>query len=446
MSNNLLLVSLNGEATAPLTARLARANVVVNEVRSLGEAERALLRKPFRVLIARYDGVSESCLRLLKFVREHRLPTHVILLSKTGAVRDAVNVLKEGAGDFIVSNTLDAATAESVLQSMAHLGESDGSKQHVEKKQKLDTILIGNSQAIQDVRSAVHLVAKSQTPVLITGESGTGKEVVARSIHLQSDRADKPFIAINCAALPKDVIENELFGHERGAFTGATDKKAGCFELASTGTIFFDEIAEMTTETQAKLLRAIEDKSFRRLGGKEELKVDARTVAATNKKMAEALKSGEFREDLYYRFSVIEIFMPPLREMAEDIPLLAEHFLSRFVEQYKKRHQRLSEKTMESLCAYEWPGNVRELRNVVERCVVTCQEAVIHPRYLPDRLTSTKRIGSTLNIPIGISLAEAERKFILHTIAACGNNKTRAAQVLGLSRKTLHNRLQKVSV
>lgn len=447
MTPHVLLFSINGEATSPLIKRLASEKLSIDEVRSFDEVKRLLRARPYRVLILSYDGSSQLFNRIIDFIQQNNLPTKVILLSKKDSVEDAVHYLKAGASDFIVGRSLDNGTAEALLQSINQIYESSHWKHDSgSMPQKMESILIGNSPSMQEVRTAIRLVAKSNTAVLITGESGTGKEIVARMIHLHSDRADQPFFALNCAALPKDVIENELFGHEKGAFTGALIQKSGCFELADKGTLFFDEIAEMSIETQAKLLRAIETQSFRRLGGREEVQVNVRTIAATNKKMAEALKAKEFREDLYYRFSVIEIFLPPLRERREDIPLLVDHFLKLFREQYKRHPQHFHEKALEMLTMYDWPGNVRELRNVIERSIITCQEAIIHPRYLPERITSAKRMGSSLSLPIGISLREAERKIIQHTIATCGNNKSRAAELLGISRKTLHTKLRKIGI
>jgi DNA-binding NtrC family response regulator len=265
--------------------------------------------------------------------------------------------------------------------------------------------------------------------------------VVARLIHLQSPRANKQFIALNCASLPRDVIENELFGHEKGAFTGALLMKAGCFEMADKGTLLFDEIAEMSMETQAKLLRAIETQKFRRLGGKEEVSVDVRMIAATNKDISAALKSKELREDLYYRLSVIEIYIPPLRERKEDIPQLANHFLSGFAPKYGKPPQRFTDESLEMLCDYDWPGNVREIRNVVERALVICPDEYIGPRYLPERIQRQTSAQQHIQIPVGCSTHEAERLLILQTLASAGNNKAKAAKILGMSRKTLHNKL-----
>ncbi|MEK6571619.1 MAG: sigma-54 dependent transcriptional regulator, partial [Bacteroidota bacterium] len=308
----------------------------------------------------------------LLFIEKHNIPTRMLLIAKSGGVEDAVRLMKAGASDFLVGNPPDARVMEAILRTVNQSKQSvlDLGGNAIQHNGNGETVLVGQSSAICEIRSAVNLVARSQTPILITGESGTGKEVIARLIHLQSNRADKPFIAVNCAALPRDVIENELFGHEKGAFTGALLKKAGCFELADRGTLFFDEIAEMTSETQAKLLRAIEHQGFRRLGGKEEVNVNVRPIAATNKNISAALKSRELREDLYYRLSVIEIFIPPLRERKEDIGVLVEHFLSVFSEKYGKPQQRFSDECLEMLIAYEWPGNVREVRNVIERAII----------------------------------------------------------------------------
>ncbi len=443
----ILLLSMNGESLAKLKERFEGDAPGIVEVRTYETAQKELLEKPYAALVDRCSRIGSKEYEILEFIRSHRLPTRVIVLPKAGSVEDAVSVVKAGASDVILARELDTTAAESVLKSVTkgespnpQAGEAGGTK-----STSPETMLVGQSLAIQEIRSAIDLVARSQTAVLITGESGTGKDIVARLVHLQSDRSDKPFIAMNCAALPKDVIENELFGHERGAFTGALQKKAGCFELADSGTLFFDEIAEMSSDTQAKLLRAIEAKAFRRLGGKEEIHVNVRMIAATNKKMSEALKSGEFREDLYYRFSVIEISISPLRERREDVPVLVNHFLSILGKQYGKPQLRFSDECLAILKAYDWPGNVRELRNVIERVVVTCRNELIEPRCLPERLSVLRNVGTTITLPIGISAWEAERRFIIQTLAAVGENKTKASQVLGVSRKTLHNKLREYS-
>ena len=291
---------------------------------------------------------------------------------------------------------------------------------------------VGTHPRIRSILAHLDLVALSDASVLITGESGTGKEVIARYIHRKSERRNKPLIAVNAAALPRDVIENELFGHEKEAFTGASSKRQGCFELADGGTLFLDEIAETHPQIQAKLLRAIELKSFRRVGGSEEIVVDTRIIAATNRAIPDALNSGSLREDLYYRLSVVEIALPPLRERQCDIPLLAGYFLCQFCEKYQKRCKALSSDTLEVLTNYSWPGNVRELRNVMESLVLICPEEQICSRHLPNRISGSTRFASpTIDIPIGVPLAQVERIAIERTLELLNNNKSEAARVLG---------------
>jgi len=311
---------------------------------------------------------------------------------------------------------------------------------------KEDPVFVGRSPVVTALLSQIDTIAKSQASVFITGESGTGKEVIARLVHCRSERFKEPSIAVNCAALPKDVIENELFGHEREAFTGATSRRTGCFEHANGGTLFLDEIAEMPPQVQAKLLRAVELQCFRRLGGHEDIHVDVRIIAATNKNVASAIKNGELREDLYYRMSVFEISLPPLRERKEDIPLLLDHFLNVFSEKYQKPRKRFSDETMEALMSFDWPGNVRELKNLVEGLVLVCAGGVIVPTYLPTKILARDGHQSTdICIPVGTSLREAQRLIIKETLASVGDNKSRAARILGLSRKCLYDKLRQFS-
>ena len=309
---------------------------------------------------------------------------------------------------------------------------------------KSEPALVGESQAMSGIRSAIDLVAPSDTPVIITGESGTGKDVVARLIHARSPRAGRPFITVNCAALPRDVIENELFGHEGGAFTGATPKKQGCFELADGGTIFFDELTEMSPDVQAKLLLAIEHKAFRRLGGKEEITVDVRALAATNRNLRGALQAGALRADLYYRFSVIELLVPPLRERRDDIPVLVEHFLSQLRTKYNSPDCRFSPGAMDTLCAHDWPGNVRELRNVVERSILVSRDSVMECSLLPTLGGATTPSAPFVTIPVGMTIEEAERRYVMHTLQATGQNKSEAARLLGITRRGLQKKLHRL--
>jgi DNA-binding NtrC family response regulator len=442
-SNNILFFSLNGESCSTVSQELLRVGINLKEVKTIQNVHEELITKNYKVFLIRSDAVDESIYSLIQFRKKYNLQVGIIVSARTGFVDDAVRCIKAGVDDFIVNECFDPRLVETLVKAVANYQTDFQGQRTADQQNRIESenVLVGRSQAICEIRSAVNLIAKSQATVLLTGESGTGKEVVAQLIHTQSNRAQKQFVALNCATLPKDIIENELFGHEKGAFTGALQKKIGCFELADGGTLLFDEIAEMTLETQAKLLRAIETHKFRRLGGNEEINVDVRMIAATNKPITAALKSKELREDLYYRLSVIEIYIPPLRERKEDIPYLVDYFLSIFTQKYEKTPQQFSDESLEMLHAYDWPGNIRELRNVIERALVICPDNMIGPHYLPARIHEHIPTNKHINIPLGCSAHEAERIVILQTLASTGNNKAKAARILGVSRKTLHNKL-----
>lgn len=313
-------------------------------------------------------------------------------------------------------------------------------------------VLITQNPIMEELLSKIKLVAKTKATLLITGENGTGKEVLAKLVHYHSSRSDKPMININCGAIPSELVESELFGHEKGAFTGAHARKEGCFELAHKSTLFLDEVGEMPKSIQVKLLRAVELGSFRRVGGKEEIEVDVSLISATNKILIDQVRSGSFREDLYYRLNVIELYVPPLRHRKEDIPLLVSHFKDHFTELYDCENIEFSDECIEMFMAYDWPGNVRELKNVVERCVVLSEGGEIDSNAIPSRIHRGENIypvctgnpnSNIIQIPIGTSLEEIERKVIDQTLYSVDNNKTEAAKILGFSRKTLHNKLDK---
>lgn len=304
--------------------------------------------------------------------------------------------------------------------------------------------LVGNSEAMREVYSLIEQVASSSASVLITGESGTGKELVARSIHKLSPRKDAPFVAINCSAIPETLMESELFGHEKGAFTGAASRRQGCFELANHGTLLLDEIAEMPALLQSKLLRVIEERSLRRLGGNKELAVDVRLLAATNRDPEEAVRAGTLRSDLLYRLNVIHIQLPPLKDRKEDLPLLAQHLVTQLAEKHDRPARFLSPAALGVLQFHAWPGNVRELRNVIERAVVICSgEQIERHHFAPYPIEQRERLRheDTITFPVGTPLEEVERQMILRTLQKTGDNKARAAQLLGISLKTLHNKL-----
>jgi transcriptional regulator with PAS, ATPase and Fis domain len=296
----------------------------------------------------------------------------------------------------------------------------------------------------------IRQVAPSKAAVLVTGESGTGKELVARAIHHLSPRRNGPFVAINCAAMPETLMESELFGHEKGAFTGAVERRAGCFELAQHGTLLLDELAEMPVGTQAKLLRVLEDSRVRRLGGKAEIAVDVRIVASTNRNLEEVLRKGELREDLYYRLNVFQILLPALREREGDLPLLAEALIGMLNRKHGCRVVEISSDVLEMLRRHNWPGNVRELRNVLERGVILAGEGTILPQHLPrdfgvaaaSRTPPQVADVNSVRLPVGTTVGQAEKALVLLTLQHTRNNKTRAAEILGISLKTLFNKLK----
>jgi DNA-binding NtrC family response regulator len=304
--------------------------------------------------------------------------------------------------------------------------------------------LVGTSESIRKIYTLIEQVAPSTASVLITGESGTGKELVARTIHKMSPRRDGPFVAINCSAIPESLMESELFGHEKGSFTGAASRRQGCFELADTGTLLLDEIGEMPALLQAKLLRVIEERSVRRLGSRKEIEVDVRLLAATNRHPQQAVDEGKLRSDLLYRLNVFGIHLPSLGERKEDLPLLTQHLVTQLAAKHGRPARFLSPAAIQALQYHSWPGNVRELRNVVERAVIICSgEQVERHHFAPYPIEQRERLRNedTLTLPVGTPLEEVERQMIMRTLQKTKNNKTRAAELLGISLKTLHNKL-----
>jgi DNA-binding NtrC family response regulator len=304
--------------------------------------------------------------------------------------------------------------------------------------------LVGNSESIRKIYTLIEQVAPSTASVLITGESGTGKELVARTIHKMSPRRDRPFVAINCSAIPESLMESELFGHEKGSFTGAASRRQGCFELADTGTLLLDEIGEMPALLQAKLLRVIEERAVRRLGSRQEIEVDVRLLAATNRHPQQAVADGKLRSDLLYRLNVFSIHLPSLDERKEDLPLLAQHLVKQLAEKHGRPARFMSPAALQALQFHAWPGNVRELRNVIERAVIICSgEQIERHHFAPYPIEQRERMRheDTLTVPVGTPLEEVERQMIMRTLQKTKNNKTRAAELLGISLKTLHNKL-----
>src|SRR5690349_15293556 len=371
----------------------------------------------------------------------------IVILTAQGTVETAVEAIKEGAYDYL-TKPIEPQRLKILLDKIV---ERQDTLREVKvlRKQLRDQgsfgQMVGSSGSMRKVYQTIEQAAPTGASVLIWGESGTGKELVAQTIHQLSPRNQLPFVPINCAAIPETLLESEIFGHEKGAFTGAFDRREGCFELADRGTLFLDEIAEMTPATQVKLLRVLQERKFRRLGGRQEQAVDVRVIAATNAVPSDAVKSGKLREDLYYRLNVFAIELPTLRQRKEDLSLLMQAFLAEFNERNKKNVSALDPAAMRILEQYNWPGNVRELRNVIERAVILSSGEFIDPKQLPPLVTDSPDVAKpTLSLTPGTTVEEAERRLILMTLEHTRDNKTRAAEILGISLKTLHNKLNRL--
>jgi DNA-binding NtrC family response regulator len=381
---------------------------------------------------------------LLKKIKEDYPDISVIMLTAQATIDSAVEAMKVGAYDYLEKPpdlTRLRILLDKCLEREKTLKEVQLLKSQLKQYGSFGD-MAGNSAQMLEVYRLIEMVAPSTASVLITGESGTGKELVARNIHLRSKRSEGPFIAINCSAIPETLMESEIFGHEKGAFTGALERRLGCFELANGGTIFLDEIAEMPVGTQSKLLRVIEERQFRRLGSKTEIDVDVRIVAATNKQPLKAVETGELRNDLYYRLNVFTISLPPLRDRLADIPILTEALIRQLNKKHDKNVKGTTDRVLKMFSTHNWPGNVRELRNVVERSLIVCDKDLIEDRHLP--VLEQREVSPSSNsvaIPVGTTVAEAEKQLIYKTLEFTENNKTRAAEILGVSLKTLHNKL-----
>jgi two-component system response regulator AtoC len=378
------------------------------------------------------DGIE-----LMKRAKEIQPNIEVIIITAYGSIPTAIAAMKDGAYDYI-EKPFCPERAELLVKKLAEhqelVEENLSLRQRLEDRYRFENI-IAKSSKMQRVIEAIKVVAKSNATVLITGESGTGKELVARAIHSQSHRRSKPFVAVSCAALPESLLESELFGHEKGSFTGAYAQKKGKFEFANGGTLFLDEVGEMSANIQVHLLRVLEEKEFTRVGGNEPIRVDVRVISATNKDLRKAIEKQEFREDLYYRLNVVNIELPPLRERKEDVPLLAEHFLHKFAQENQKEITGFSPEATEFLLDYDWPGNVRELENAIERAIILAKDSLVtvadlpHENMLPARST----------VP-GRNLKEVEKNHILNVLCETGGNYSEAARILGITRMTLYNK------
>ena len=421
------------------------------EVLGVGSGEDALAKfQEFdpQVMLADVELPGMNGLDLLRQLGEEIERIPVIIITGRGSDERVVQAIEAGAFWYIEKPLKPPVLRALLDRAFGRL--RDRQAVAVLTRQLRDAgklgALVGASGAMQDVMRQVEMAAPSTASVLITGETGSGKEMVARSLHMLSPRAERPFVAINCSAIPESLMESEIFGHERGAFTGAAERRIGCFELAHGGTLLLDEIGEMPAPTQAKLLRVLEDRKVRRLGSKVETPVDVRVLAATNKNPEQAVADGHLRQDLYFRLNVFHIHLPPLREHKDDLPLLIEHLLEEVSEKHGKKVSGVGADVMELLRSYPWPGNVRELRNVLERAAIASDRGVIGRQHLPSdfgHAAATVTAGlNGIRFPIGTTVDDMERELILQTLAATSQNKTRAAELLGISLKTLHNKLK----
>lgn len=385
-------------------------------------------------------------LALLQEIKTRYPETLVILMTAFTSIDSAIKAVRQGAEDYL-SKPLQLndlrMRLERALERRATHSRLSHLETQVRDRYRFDQI-IGRSPTMLRVFQIIERVAPTNTTVLISGRTGTGKELVARAIHFNSTRASKPLVDINCGALPEQLVESELFGHQKGAFTGATETKKGLFETAHGGTLFLDEVQALRSDLQAKLLRALQERAIRRVGGRENIEIDVRVIAATNQNIADAVRRGEFREDLYYRLNVVQIFLPDLRERREDIPLLTDHFLNRYAEANYQEPRRFSNEAMRLLLSYDWPGNVRELQNAVEHALAIGTDLILTIADLPGHLSGLPgTTGSTNLVEEALTLEEVERRHVLNVLEKSGGNHARAAEILGIDRRTLYRKLDK---
>ncbi len=422
-----------------------------HQVRAAETAEEALEQleaAPSDLVLTDLKMPGMGGMEFLRQLKQKWPDTEVLVMTAFGSIDTAVEAMRYGAYDYItkpIDRERFAVVIEKALERRALACENKQLKDCLETRTRFAQ-MIGESEPMQRVYSLVEMVADSDVTVLLTGESGTGKELVARAIHHKSRRSNGPFVSLNCGALPENLFESELFGYDKGAFTGATTNKMGRFELADGGTLLLDEVGELSLKSQVDFLRVLETKEFRRLGGTKIVKVDTRIVAATNRNLKEAVNDEEFREDLYYRLNVVPIHLPPLRERGDDIPLLADRFMEEFSAQHHRQPKEISRQAMRLLRLYAWPGNIRQLRNLIERLVVTVQDPLIEPDHLPEEIQVSRADARTLVVSLGSPLKEIEREAIRRTLIEVTNHREKAAKLLGISLRTLQYKIKEYGI
>lgn len=422
-----------------------------HEVRGVGTGEEALqelAQDAAELVITDLKMPGIGGLEFIRRVKGAWPDTEVVVMTAYGSIDTAVEAMRAGAYDYLtkpIDRERFPLVIMKALERRALASENKQLRDRLETRVRFDQ-MVGDSEPMQRVYSLVDMVADSGVTVLLTGESGTGKELVARAVHHKSARAPGPFVTLNCGALPENLFESELFGYEKGAFTGAMATKVGRFELAHGGTLLLDEVGELSLKSQVDFLRVLETKEFRRLGGTKLINVDARIIAATNRNLEEAVKQGAFREDLYYRLNVVPIRLPPLRDRGDDIPLLADRFLQEFAAQHHRPPKDISPEAMRLLRLYAWPGNIRQLRNLMERLVITVKESSIQPSHLPEEIQVSKEDARTMVVALGTSLKDIEREAIRRTLAEVTNHREKAAKLLGISLRALQYKIKEYGI
>ncbi|HIE58473.1 MAG TPA: sigma-54-dependent Fis family transcriptional regulator [Persephonella sp.] len=435
--HKILIIEDEESVIRVLSKILKEKGFYVEIARTKKEALKKLSTQTFDIILSDYRLPDGSGLEILEFFRERDKITPFIIITAYGSINGAVEALHKGANHYI-PKPIDFDNLLKILSFYIEKQEDyDDSKEEFAG-------IIGRSRKVKELFHEISIVSKSDATVLIEGESGTGKELVARAIHKLSKRAKNPFIAVNCSAIPLELFENELFGHEKGAYTGAIGREVGKIELAGEGTLFLDEVGELSLVAQAKLLRVLQEKEFFRVGGTKLIPMKCRIICATNRNLEEMVEKKEFREDLFYRINVVHLKIPPLRERKEDIPLLANHFLNKFSKQNEKQIYAIDDTALDALMEYNWPGNVRELENAIERAVVMCQEGIIKKEHLPPRIFRETKNENEL--PLGelstTNLLELEKRLILKVLEEENWNQTKTAERLGISRKQLRTKMK----
>jgi len=440
----ILLVDDDQSVLDGLKKILTQDGYAVSTASSGYEALNLLSKRGVDIILTDMKLPGMGGLSLIQEIRKKNEPVAIVVITAYSSVKTAVDAIKCGADDYL-TKPLNIEELQVVLEKLWErqqlIVQNLILKEKLKDKYKFSE-LIGCSPSMDSIFKMIGDVSSSMASVLITGETGTGKELVANALHYRSDRACMPFVALHCAALSEGVLESELFGHEKGAFTDAIQTRKGRFEMADHGTLFLDEVGDMSLKVQVKLLRVLEKGEFERVGGEKTLKVDVRLIAATNRNLEKEIAEGRFREDLFYRLNVVSIHLPPLRERQEDIPLLSNFFVVKYTKKYKKEIEGLAPEVVNALCAYPWSGNVRELEHVIERAVVLCKNSAISIEHLPEAIVSKKEDAAVVKIPIGLSLKEAEKEIIQKTLQMTRGNKKDAAKILGISTRKIEYKVK----